>query len=121
MKKINISINNLKFDGELNDTKTAERIYEALPIKAKGNFWGNEIYFDIPLKMENEKPTEELEVGELAYWPEGNAFCIFFGRTPASSNGEPKPIGPVTVIGKIKEDTEELKKLKEAEVEIAKS
>lgn len=120
MKKINIFINNQKFEAELNDTKTAEKIYQVLPIETEGNFWGNEIYFEIPLEMENENPTEDLKVGDLGYWPEGNSFCIFYGRTPASTNDKPKPASLVTIIGKIKGNLEELKNLKEAKVRIEK-
>ena len=120
MKNINIFINGEKFAAELNDSKIAQRIYETLPIEAERNFWGNEIYFEIPVMMENENPTEDIEVGDLGYWPEGNGFCIFYGKTPASTNDEPKPASPVTVIGKIKGNLEELKKLKIANVRIEK-
>jgi hypothetical protein len=120
MKKINIFINNLKFEAELNETETAEKIYKSLPIKTEGNFWGNEIYFEIPVKLPNENPTENLSVGDLAYWPEGNCFCIFYGRTPASNNDEPKPASPVTIVGEIRGDTEKLKNLKQAKVKITK-
>ena len=118
--KINIFINNQKFEAELNATETAKKIYESLPIESGGNFWGNEIYFEIPVEIENENPTEELSVGDLAYWPEGNIFCIFYGRTPVSTDDEPKPASPVTIIGQIKENLEELKNLKEAKVKIIK-
>ncbi|MBA7638141.1 hypothetical protein ES703_45794 [subsurface metagenome] len=121
MKKINIFINNQKFGAELNETVTAQKIYESLPIEAEGNFWGNEIYFEIPVEMENEKPTENLEVGDLAFWPSGNGLCIFYGQTPASNNHEPKPASPVTIVGKIKASPEELKKLKEAKIKIEKT
>lgn len=120
MKKINIFINNLKFEAELNNTKIAEEIYRALPIETKGALWGNEIYFEIPVKMLNENPTEELKVGDLAYWPEGNSFCIFYGKTPVSTNEEPKPASPVTIIGKIEGNFEELKKLNKAIIKITK-
>ncbi len=70
--------------------------------------------------MKNEKPTEELKVGDLAYWPEGNGFCIFYGKTPASTNDEPKPASSVTIIGKIKGNLEKLKKLNEAKIKITK-
>ena len=106
--KINIFINNQKYEGELNNTETAKKIYEILPIESEGNFWGNEIYFEIPVEMANEKPTEELKVGDLAYWPEGNSFCIFYGKTPASINDNPRPASQVTIIGKIKGKVEEL-------------
>ena len=120
MNKINIFINDEKFEAELNDTKIAKEIYKALPIEAEGNFWGDEIYFSIPIKMANENPTEDIKVGDLAYWPEGNGFCIFYGKTPASINHEPKSASPVTIIGRIKERVEELKKLKEAKIKITK-
>lgn len=121
MNKINIFVNDLKFEGELNDAKVAKEIYEALPIKETASFWGEEIYFGIPVKIIKEDLTEEVSVGDLAYWPEGNSFCIFYGKTPASLNGEPKPISPVTIIGKIQGDTESLKELKEAKVKILKA
>jgi len=118
MKKINIFINNQKFEAGLNETETAKKIYEALPIEAEGNFWGNEIYFEIPVKMENEKPTEDLKIGDLGYWPNGNSFCIFYGKTPASINDKPKPASPVTIIGEIKGDLESLKTLNQARIKI---
>lgn len=120
MKKINIFINNLKFEAELNDTKTAEKVYEVLPIEAEGNTWGDEIYFEIPLEIENENPTENIKVGDLAYWPEGSGFCIFYGRTPASTNGEPKPASPVTVIGQIQGEIGQIKKISRAQIRITK-
>lgn len=121
MKKINIFINSQKFEGELNETKTAQRIYEIFPLEAKGNFWGNEIYFEVPLKLENENETEEVKVGSLAYWPDGDCLCIFYGKTPASTNGNPKPASPVTIVGKIKGDLQLLKKLKGARIKIEKN
>lgn len=121
MKKINIFINNKKFEAELNETKISQEIYKKLPLEAKGNFWGNEIYFNIPIKMENEVPTQEVELGDLGYWPEGPAFCIFYGRTPVSFNDKPRPLSPITIIGRIKADWEELKKLSQTEIRIEKS
>lgn len=120
MERINILINDLKFEGELNETETAKKIYEALPIETEGNFWGNEIYFEIPVGIPNENPTEELKVGDLAYWPEGSGFCIFYGRTPASTTDEPKPASPVTIIGRIEGNLEDLKNLKQAKVRLTK-
>jgi hypothetical protein len=120
MKPIKIFINDIEFGAVLNDTKTAEEIYKILPIEAEGNFWGNEIYFEIPVMMPNEKPTEEVEVGDLGYWPIGKSFCIFYGRTPVSTTDKPKPASAVTIIGKIKGNLEELKKLKKARVRIIK-
>ncbi len=120
-KKIKITASPIEAEAELNDTRIAQEIYKILPIEAEGNFWGNEIYFEIPVEMENENPTANLKVGDLAYWPAGNSFCIFYGRTPASTDEEPRPASPVTIIGKIKGDLKELKKIKKAKIKIEKS
>lgn len=118
MRKINIFINNQKFEAELNDTKTAQKIYQSLPIEAEGSFWGNEIYFEVPVKIANENPTEDVRVGDLAFWPEGNSFCIFYGPTPVSINDTPKPASPVTLIGKIYSNLEKLKELSRPQIKI---
>ncbi len=122
MRKITITVGGKKLQAILNATKTAKNIYNILPIEAEGNFWGNEIYFSINLAEQNEKPTLKLSVGDLAYWPPGNALCIFFGKTPASRNEEPRPASPVTLIGKIsdKENLEFLNTLREVTVRLEK-
>ena len=96
----------------LNDTNTAKLLSEILPINATVNLWGDEIYFGIDLITDNESPQETVELGDLAYWPPGNAFCVFFGDTPASTGGEIKPASAVTVIGKLKSDPIILKDIK---------
>lgn len=124
-EKITIIINGERFDGELNETKTAQAVTEVLPVETEPNFWGKEIYFGIPVEIDqNEEPEEELEIGDLAYWPDGHAFCIFFGPTPNSEGSEPRPASPVTVIGKLTVDTTPLRELdllavKEVQVEKA--
>lgn len=110
-KTIEIRIGEKEFDANLNDTKIAKEIYSNLPIEASGSRWGDEIYFSIPVDMDNEKPQSEVEIGDLAYWPKGNGFCIFYGITPASTGDKPRPASPVTVIGKIKASPEELRSL----------
>ncbi|MES0342168.1 MAG: cyclophilin-like family protein, partial [Candidatus Humimicrobiaceae bacterium] len=67
------------------------------------NRWGDEIYFEIPVESEIENGVEILDIGSLAYWPPGNAFCIFFGLTPASTDEKPRAAGPVNLIGNIKD------------------
>lgn len=121
MNKIEIFINDLKFEGELNHTKVAQEIYNALPIEAEASFWGEEIYFGIPVKIIKEDLTEEVSIGDLGYWPDGNSFCIFYGKTPASIKDKPRPVSPVTIIGKIKGSVKELKKLKQAKIKIIKN
>jgi hypothetical protein len=85
----------------LNDTQTAATIYNNLPIKSEISSWGEEIYFPIPVECSSENPTLEVEIGDIAYWPQGSCLCIFFGKTPASSDDKPKPASEVTIIGKI--------------------
>lgn len=88
---------------EINETETSKRIFESLPIVGGANVWGEEIYFSLPLGMGLEKTfaKQEMEVGDLAYWPAGDAFCIFFGRTPASINEKPRAISEVTFLGRV--------------------
>jgi len=81
--------------------RTARAIWEALPIEARANTWGDEIYFSIPVDVGAENPKEIVEMGDLGYWPPGNAFCIFFGPTPASRGDEIRPASPVNVVGRV--------------------
>lgn len=87
---------------ELNDSPTAAAVLAALPIRGKASRWGDEIYFRIPVSQEEAGDARaEMEVGELAYWPPGQAFCIFFGRTPASSDDQPQAASPVNPVGRV--------------------
>ena len=102
MNDIIIEVSGNKIKGELNNSPTAKKIYAALPLKSSINRWGDEIYFEIPIESEIENGIEFLDEGSLAYWPPGNAFCIFFGLTPASTDDRPRAAGPVSLIGNIK-------------------
>ncbi len=101
VKRICIKVGSIEAIAELNDTGTAQAIWEALPIKGQVNLWGDEIYFSIPLSLELEAGQESVTVGDLGYWPQGSAFCIFFGPTPISQGGKIRPASPVTVFGKV--------------------
>ncbi len=104
-QKIVIKTESNVFEGELNDSVTGKAIYGALPIRAKGQRWGGEIYFSIPVSCELEEDSREvLEEGELGYWPTGRAFCIFFGPTPASGDDEIRAASAVNIVGRIKGD-----------------
>ena len=93
------------FEAELNDSVTGRAIYGALPIRAKAQRWGGEIYFNIPVSCELEEDSREvLEEGELGYWPPGKAFCIFFGPTPASGGDEIRAASAVNIVGRMKGD-----------------
>ena len=89
---------------ELSDTATARAIGQALPLEASANTWGDEIYFSIPVRCADEEPKEVVELGDLGYWRPGSAFCIFFGRTPASRGNEIRPASAVNVFGRVKGD-----------------
>jgi len=112
-KSIEIIFGEKKVEAVLNDTITSKKLLKLLPIKSNFNLWGNEIYFKIPLEADIENGKELMEIGNLAYWPNGNAFCIFFGPTPAGDGSQPRAISPVTVIGKIinKDDIDKLKEI----------
>jgi len=96
-------------DAELNDTQTAGAVWDALPIQGNGSTWGEEIYFRIPVDAELENGQEVVDLGDLGYWPPGQAFCLFFGLTPASRGDEIRPASEVTVIGKMTGDIGVLK------------
>jgi len=96
---------------ELNDTTTASKIWEALPIEARGQTWGDEIYFRISVEAAAEGAREVVALGDLAYWPPGSAFCIFFGPTPMSQGSEIRPASPVNVVGRVAGDATVFKKV----------
>jgi hypothetical protein len=100
--KIKIIIGDLSVEGELNESPTAKKVAEALPIRTIFNTWGEEIYFSIPVDAQlDDTAREEVEIGDLGYWPTGKAFCIFFGQTPMSEPGKILPASAVNIIGKV--------------------
>lgn len=122
MRRIKISAGGVEAFAQLNDTQTADAIWNALPISARGNTWGDEIYFSIPVELGTEKGQAVVEKGDLGYWAPGTAFCIFFGRTPASRGDEIRPASPVTVFGKIEGDPTVFKRVSSgAQVTITKA
>ena len=115
MKNILIKIGDVKLRARLNGSQTAGLIWDALPLKSFTSTWGDEIYFQIPVKAESEEDfsAETVELGDLAYWPEGECFCIFYGPTPVSKPGEIRPASSVNLIGKLEDDYETLKTVRE--------
>jgi hypothetical protein len=104
-RKIRITAGKVSAEAVLNDSPTATQIWDALPIEGRGNTWGDEIYFSIPVDAKQEKDAREIvAVGELGYWPPGSAFCIFFGRTPASTDDRPRAASVVNILGRIQGD-----------------
>ena len=100
-RRIRITAGAVAAEATLNGSSTATLIWNALPIEARGETWGDEIYFGIPVKAKAEDAREVVELGDLAYWPPGSAFCIFFGPTPSSRGDEIRPASPVNVFGRV--------------------
>jgi len=101
MNRIKIKAGNVTAEAELNDSATADAIWQALPINGTAHIWGDEIYFTIPLALDIENGKEIVLSGDLGYWPTGKAFCIFFGPTPISGPDEIRPASEVNVFGKV--------------------
>lgn len=107
--RIRIQIGEIALTATLNGTETADRIWEALPLEVNGSRWGDEIYFEIPVELAVAADArQEMAVGELGYWPQGHAFCIFFGPTPVSVGDKPRAYSDVNPFGRIEEGAEQL-------------
>ena len=114
-RKLKISAGKVELEAWLNDTNTATKVFEALPITSTVNTWGDEIYFTIPVDAKPEDAKELVSLGDIGYWPPGKAMCIFFGKTPISRGDEIRPASPVNIIGKVEGDYRSLKKVKDGE------
>lgn len=105
MPTLRISAGPVTALAELNDSPTARLLWDALPIEGRANRWGDEIYFAIPVDADEEPgAVAAVEVGAIAFWPPGNAFCIFWGPTPASRGTQPMAASPVNLLGQIEGD-----------------
>jgi len=107
--KVIITFPTSRMEAEIFETPTGRAIYNALPLRRNVNTWGDEIYFEIPVQTELETGARaEVSVGDLAYWPNMPAFCIFFGPTPVSNGSQPVAASRVNVFGKIADVNPEL-------------
>lgn len=111
-RAIRMTAGDVAADGRLDESKTATAIWNALPITARAQTWGDEIYFDIGITAAPESPRDVVDLGALAYWPPGRAFCIFFGRTPASESDECRAASGVNVVGRVVGDPTVFKKVR---------
>ncbi|MCX8187492.1 MAG: cyclophilin-like fold protein [Nitrososphaeria archaeon] len=111
----------LEFDGGvkaaclLDEIPELEKLVGKSPFKGKANRWGDEIYFELPVKLQLRGERTLMEVGEVAYWPEGNSLCLFFGPTPVSRGDKPVAYSDVKPLGRVIEGLENLKKVKDGE------
>jgi len=100
-----ITVGETEVSAELNDSPTALDLVSQLPIESPASRWGDELYFPIPVDHPaGPDAQDEMAVGELAYWPPGNAFCIFFGPTPVSHGDEPRAADACNPLGHILDD-----------------
>jgi hypothetical protein len=114
-KRIRIIVGGIQLEAELKGTKTAGEVYAALPVQAPINVWGEEFYFKIPgVKDYRETATNQVKVGDVAYWGAGQVLAIFFGRTPMSMGADPVPADRVNVIGRIVGDATQFRRVMEA-------
>ena len=94
-RRITIRAGDVTINGDLNDSATADLVWEALTIKAVANTWGDEIYFAIHMSAEEDDTAQEVvDLGAIAYWPPGSALCLFFGPTPMSPGRNTPPKWP---------------------------
>lgn len=117
MPTISITAGQVSLPAELNDSPTAQQVWEALPIEGRAKTWGDEIYLEIPVEAGPAPDARaEMDVGEVAYWPMGRAFCIFFGPTPASTDQRPRAYSPVNVLGRVQGDATRFRAVQDGDV-----
>ena len=113
MARIRFDFGALTLDAELLDTPTAKAIAAALPIASSVLTWGEEVYFDVPVEVAREQDARAVIVpGEIAYWPQGSAIAIGFGRTPISKGNETRLASPCNVFAKALGSVKSLSKVK---------
>lgn len=116
MRKLRMTIGGVEITAELLATPTAEAIYEKLPFSSTARTWGEEVYFDTPVRAANEADARAVvEAGELAFWLAGNAIAIGFGPTPVSEGDEIRLAAPCNIWGRAVEDVRLLAAVKDGE------
>ena len=106
MSGVRITLGDVVMTAELNESRTARLIIEALPFESTAQRWGEEVYFSIPVAAGEEDPQADAPSGTVGYWPPGQALCLFFGQRPYS---------PVNVVGRLAGDPKVLEKVPEGQ------
>jgi len=113
MARIRFDFGDLTLEADLLDTPTAKAVAAALPISSSVLTWGEEVYFDVPLQVAREPDARAVIVpGEIAFWPQGPAIAIGFGRTPISNGNETRLASPCNVFAKAVGSVKVLAKVK---------
>lgn len=113
MPRIRFDFQGVTLDAEFLDTPTAKAIAAALPIEAQALTWGEEVYFDVTVRVQREADARAVVTpGEIAYWPEGPAIALGFGRTPISKGNECRLASPCNIFAKALGDVKVLAKVR---------